>query len=195
MRPTAALLLATLLPGPFLAAAETPRHRIVQQGNLLLVSAPASSGSLPRAALAQRLTVDFQGVGFAEVADTLRRMTGLAVVVAPRVLASNATLTLTATHMELGNLLGWIRTVGRIHVGWRDGALFLSDQPAAAAGVITVYDVSDLTMTIPDFPGPELDLAGRGDGHGAFTAVRAPEARPAPDAADLADLIERVLGD
>lgn len=184
-------LAAAFLALPLAAMAAEPLHRIARYDNLLVVSAPAPSAGLRAGLLRQRLSVAFQDTPMAEVADLLREATGLDVVVAPGVLARGAPLTLTARDMELGNLLDWIRTLGRVHVGWTDGALYIADEAPRAAQVTRVYDVSDLTMTIRDFPGP--DLAIPTDRAGAALIPALPEERSAPTADDLVELIERVI--
>lgn len=185
-------LLATLLIVPVVSlTAATSEHTIVAYRDLLLVTAPAPSAQLPPGVARQRLSVDFRDTPLSEVAELLRRATGLNVVVAPALLAADRGLTFTARDMELGHLLGWIRTVAAVHVGWVDGALFIADQPPRAAQVTRAYDVGDLTMTVRDFPGPELAIPR--DAGGAAVIAPADE-RPAPTAEDLVSLIETVIG-
>ena len=183
----AAFLLAPLATA---CAVEPAGHTIAQYNNLLVVTAPAPAKQLPAGLLRQRLSIDFQDTPMGEVADLLRRVTGLNVVVAPGILASGQTLTLTAKDMELGHVLTWVRTVGKVDVGWVDGALYLSDVAVAAPQVTRVYDVSDLTMTITDFPGPDLAIPVHG-GNGAALIAPAQEERRSPTADELVELIER----
>ena len=187
------LAAALLLLAPLaLTAAEPAGHTIAVYNNLLLVTAPAPAKQLPAGLLRQRLTVDFQDTPMNEVADLLRGATGLNVVVAPGVLASGQSLTLAAKDMELGHLLKWVRTIAKVDVGWVDGALYLSDVALRAPQATRVYDVSDLTMTIADFPGPDLSIPASG-GQGAVLVPALPDERAAPTAEDLVALIEKVI--
>jgi hypothetical protein len=96
-----------------------------------------------------------------------------------------------ASNMEVGNILSWINQTAKVHVDWIDGARFFSDQPAKRPQVMKMYDVSDLVMKIPDFPGPEISIPqGRGD-----VIFTMPEDRPdsAPTHDELIDLLESVI--
>ena len=184
--------LAALLIVPFVTlAAETAGHAIVAYRDLLLVTAPAPDAQLPPGVARQRLSVDFRDTPMSEVAELLRRASGVNVIVAPAVLAADRPLTFTATGMELGHVLRWIGTVGRVHIAWLDGALFIGDAPTRAAQVTRAYDVSDLTMTIRDFPGPELAVPNAS--RGAVLIAAPGDERPTPTAEDLAGLIEDVI--
>jgi hypothetical protein len=182
---------ALLLIVPCVAmAAEPAGHAIVAYRDLLLVTAPAPAAQLPPGLARQRLSVDFRETPMSEVAEFLRHATGLNVVLVPADLGDRA-VTFTATDMELGHLLRWIRTVGRVHIEWLDGALAISESSARPAAVTRAYDVSDLTMTIRDFPGP--DVAIPTGSNGAVLIAEPVNGRPTPTAEDLAALIEDVI--
>ena len=186
------LATALLLTPLALVAAEPAGHSITAYNNLLLVTAPAPAQQLPAGLLRQQLTVDFEATPMSEVADFLRRASGLNVVVAPGVLAAGTTLTFRARDMEFGHLLNWVRTIAKVDVRWTDGALYITDDVSSVAQITRVYDVSDLTMTIRDFPGPELAIPANG-GQGALLGPAPQEERASPTAEDLVALIEDVL--
>lgn len=183
------LLVACLITA-VLGVAEAAVH-IDRYNNLLVVSAPAEQSGPPAAILSRRLTVDFQDIGIADVAELLRQTTGLNVVVAPELLVRNASVTLAAKDMELGHLLKWITTVGGVHHGWLNRALYFADKPLAGQMRMRVYDVSDLVLAVPHFPGPELSIP-QADGRG--TALVFPpltEPQPTMTTDELVDLLQK----
>ncbi|MBA3686913.1 MAG: hypothetical protein H0W72_16970 [Planctomycetes bacterium] len=171
-----------------------PAYSIARYGNRLAVTAPTGSALPPSvsARLRQRVTCDFVETPINEVADFLRRSSGLNVVCAPGLIAGDARVTLAVKDMELGNVVDWIRTLAHCQVGWLDGALFISDQPIAGRSVTRLYDVSDLTLLVPDFPGPELALSAPGAG-GIVISPAPGSGRESPSSDDIADLIEHVV--
>ncbi len=189
MRP-AAFAIACLLT-PCLTAAEDDLA-IAQYGNRLAITAPVGSTMPPTVAarLRQRVVCDFLDTPLDEVAEFIRRVSNLNVVCAPGVLAGDARLTLTARDMELGTVITWIRTLTKLDVVWSDGALFISDQPVRGRSVTRVYDVSDLVMNVPDFPGPELALTDKGR---VEIAPISEDGRASPSAEDVAELIRRQI--
>jgi hypothetical protein len=173
------------------AAADAAENvTIARYNNTLVVTAPAEQAGPPAAILAQRLTVDFQDTSIADVAELLRSATALNVVVAPELLARNATVTLNAKDMELGNLLNWISTVGGVHYGWLNHALYFADKALEGPTRTRVYDVSDLVMSVPNFPGPDLTIP-QGDGGGAHIIAPLAEPEPAMTTDELVDLLEK----
>jgi len=158
--------------------------------NMLVVSAPAEQSGPPASMLSQRMTVDFQDTSIADVAELLRKTTSFNIVVSPELLARGASVTLTAKDMELGNLLNWISTVSGVHYGWLNHALYFADKPLTGPVRMKVYDVSDLVMSIPNFPGPDMDIPAAG-GQGA--RLIAPVADPQPNMTtdELIELLQK----
>jgi hypothetical protein len=160
-----ATLIACLVLASPLGAVED--LAIGRWGNCLLVTAPG--GSIDRGLalrMSQRVTVDFQDTPLVDVADFLRAVTNANIVCAPAITAGSTTLTLRVSDMELGTVLSWVRTLAKVHIGFVDGAIYISDQPAVGASKTVLYDVSDLVLPIRDFPGPELALNVDGKGAG-----------------------------
>ncbi len=126
-------------------------------GNHLIVT--AQSAPMPSALsahLRQRMTVDLVDTTIDDAIAFLRATTNLTFVCDPAVLADATPITLQARDMSLGNLLRWIETIGKVHIGYVDGALFVSREAIAGTSRTRVYDVSALVLSVPDFPGPEL---------------------------------------
>ena len=195
MRPFTTLLSLPLLVAS-LSAAEGEMS-IARWGGSLLVTAPG--GSAPTGAMAarlnQRVTVDFQDASIDAVADFLRSVSGANIVVAPAVTASGTTVTLKASSMSLGNVLHWVTKMTNTHIGYIHGAIFLSDKPVEEASVTRFYDISDLTMPLKDFPGPELALSSgnQGKGGGAVFMPPAESTNAAPTQDEIVEIIKKVV--
>lgn len=173
-----------------LAVAADGDVRFDRYRNMLVVTAPAEQAGPPASILSQRMTVDFQDTDIADVAELLRSTTGLNVVVSPELLSRGTTVTLTAKDMALGNLLGWISTVSGVHHGWLNHALYFADKPLAGPTRMRVYDVSDLVMSVPNFPGPDLSIPEAG-GTGARIIAPAADPEPAMTTDELVELLEK----
>ena len=200
MRTLATVSLVTALVASVLTtnlSAADGEMSIARWGGSLLVTAPG--GSAPTGAMAarlnQRVTVDFQDASIDAVADFLRSVSGANIVVAPAVTASGTTVTLKASSMSLGNVLHWVTKMTNTHIGYIHGAIFLSDKPVEEASVTRFYDISDLTMPLKDFPGPELALSSgnQGKGGGAVFMPPAESTNAAPTQDEIVEIIKKVV--
>lgn len=167
---------------------------VSQWNGMLVVSAPAASG-IDRLGgrLDQRITLDAREQPLPETADFIRAVTGLNVVVAPALLAKPPLISLTVKDMALGNLLRWIERTAGVHAGYVRGALWFSDQPVAGATVTRIYDVRDLRMIAPDFPGPELGIPQPGGTGSIVIAPITPSDKPHYDLDEVQKLIEQFV--
>jgi hypothetical protein len=170
---------------------------IARWGGALLVTAPG--GTAPTGAMAarlnQRITVDFKDASIDDVANFLRSVSGANLVIAPAVTASGTTVTLKATSMSLGNVLHWVTKMTDTHIGFIHGAIFLSDKPIEEASVTRLYDISDLTMPLKDFPGPDLALSSgdQGKGGGAVFMPPTESSNAAPTQDEIVEIIKKVV--
>jgi hypothetical protein len=173
-------------------AADESSYQIGRWGNALLVTAPATSSvdRVTSAKMGQALTVDFRDTPLAEAIDFVRVTTKINIVIAPAVLVRSPSITIKASNMRVGNVLHWITTLSNTHYGFLHGALYISDQPIREASTTRLYDVSDMTMPIRDFPGPELALNSSPNG-GLIIAPDAENTAPTSD--DIAELIKKVV--
>ena len=192
-----ALPMALVVATNALQAADEPAYRIGRWGNTLLVTAPGGAGTSRALAarLNQRITLDFRDAPFADVVDFLRTASRLNIVVAPAVTLSAPGITLKASDMSLGNVLHWLTKLSNTHMGFVDGALFISDQPVAEASVTRMYDISDMTMPLRDFPGPEMALNG-GDQSGGKGSIFKPaekDGNTAPTTDEIEEIIKKVV--
>lgn len=190
------LVLGLLISATALHAADEP-YRIARWGNALLVTAPGGAGMnrTVAARLNQRITLDFRDAPLADVVDFLRSVSHLNIVVAPAVTLSAPSITLKASDMSLGNALHWLTKLSNTHMGFINGALFISDQPITEASVTRMYDISDMTMAIRDFPGPELALSGgdQSGGGGALFKPAEQDSSTAPTTDEIEELIKKVV--
>jgi type II secretory pathway component GspD/PulD (secretin) len=115
--------------------------------------------------LEQRITVDFEERAFEEVVAFLRQVTGANIIVSPTALALNPPpVTLKVKDMKFGDALKWILELTKLQMAIQDQAIFINDAPVVGAVVLRMYDVTDLTMPIKDFPGRETGFSGGGGG-------------------------------
>ena len=186
------LLLVPLLACACARAAEGVT--VGQWNGMLVVTAPTGTGIAglgPRAA--QRLTLDVQDQPLSDTLDFLRAATGLAIVVAPAVQADPPAISLHVKDMALDNLLRWIERTGSVHIGFVNGALFVSDQPVSGASSTRIYDVRDLSARIQDFPGPSLSIPEPGGGGAGLLPPVATDERPSLDLDEIQRFIERFV--
>ncbi|MBA2480906.1 MAG: sigma-70 family RNA polymerase sigma factor [Planctomycetes bacterium] len=80
--------------------------------------------------LDQRLTFDFQDTPFLDVVNFLRQVTGVNVVIDPRIPADGPHITLTVADMKLAHVLDIIMKMCGLHCEPRDGALHVDMIPA-----------------------------------------------------------------
>lgn len=157
------LAVGLLIVSSHLSAADET-YRIARWGNSLLVTAPGASemNRDESALLNQRLTFDFRDAPLTEVVDFIREVSKINMVLAPALILSSPPITLKSSNMTLGNVLHWVTKLSHTNYGFLNGALFISDQPIVEASVTKMYDISDMTLPIRDFPGPEMSLNGGG---------------------------------
>ena len=178
------------------AADET--HRIARWGNSLLVTAPGGT-EMSRAEsvkLNQRVTFDFRDAPLTEVVDFLRDASHINIVIAPAVILSAPHITLKSNNMTLGNALHWMTKLSNTNFGFLNGALFISDQPIVEASITKMYDISDMTLPIRDFPGPEISLNGGGQNSSNGGAIFKPVGDSkdnGPTTEEIEDIIKKVI--
>lgn len=190
------LALGLLITATAIHAADEP-YQIARWGNALLVTAPGGPGMSPAIAakMNQRVTLDFQDAPLTDVVDFLRSVSHINIVVAPAVMLNSPNITLKAKDMSLGNTLHWLTKLSNTHMGFIHGALFISDQPVKESSVTRIYDISDMTMAIRDFPGPEVALSAGGQtGAGGALFTPAPDDESSsPTTEEITDIIKKVV--
>ncbi len=188
------LTLGLIIATTAIHAADEP-YQIARWRNALLVTAPGGPGMSPAIAakLNQRVTLDFQDAALTDVVDFLRSVSHINIVVAPAVTLTSPTITLKAKDMSLGNTLHWLTKLSNTHMGFIHGALFISNEPVKEASVTRMYDISDMTMAIRDFPGPELALSSGGQNGGALFGPVDDSESSSPTTEEITDIIKKVV--
>jgi len=131
--------------------------------NMLIVSAPAGHALAELGGrLDQRITLDARDQPITATADFLRKMSGINIVLSAALNAQPPLITLQVREMALGNVFRWLERSANIHIGLVHGAVFFSDQPIVGETRTQLYDVSDLTGEIRNFPGPVMGVSEAG---------------------------------
>lgn len=169
------------------APASASKISIGVWNNQLLVTAPASDERrLPGGE--QRMTVDWRDVTLGEAVAALRGMTNLNIICLPGV--EETRLTLTVKNMPLTNVVTWMATLTSLHTSYQREALVFSPTAIEGESVTRLYDVSDLTTPMRNFPGPELSIPVAG-GTGALLIMPAEPSTAATDPEELAEFLRR----
>ena len=165
-----------------------------QWNGMLVVTAPLGTGVEalgPRAA--QRISLDAREQPLTDTVAFLHAATGLNIVVAPALQANPPLVNLQVKEMALDSLLRWIERTCAVHVGFVDGALFVSDRPVTGASSTRIYDVRDLSSPIRDFPGPDLSIPTPGGSGSIILPPVAADETPRMGLDDIQGFIERFV--
>lgn len=195
------VLLPLTLFGALLAADEQDiRIAPVAVGrSTILVSAPGGGApdAQTRHRLQQQVTVDWQGVTVEEALDFLRRSTGLNLVLATGAGEQAPPITFRAQDMCAETVVDWLARLSGLKISYLHEAIYLGPQVVRSGRDTRLYDVSDLTMALPQLAGPELAYAQAGAAGGGFDLFQHQgneEATPRYDLEDLADILRRHVG-
>jgi len=150
-----------------------------------------------RKKLQRKVTFEFVDTPLDEAISFLRSLANVTMIVDPKVLAGGApTINLRVTDMSLDLALEWILKLADLEYALRDNAIFISKPSNLQESVeLRIYDVSDLTQNIQDFPGPDFQISVVGDagagGGGAAGGAGVFQAAPkvAPTLTNIADMI------
>jgi len=142
--------------------------------------------------LQRKVTFEFVDTPLEEAIAFLRSLTNVTMIVDPKVVQGGALpISLRVTDMSLDLALEWLLKLADLDYALKDNAIFISKKQTLVEDVeLRIYDVSDLTQTIPDFPGPDFQLTTAGDdggGAGANPFVAAPA--PTVTVQSIADMI------
>jgi len=147
-----------------------------------------------RKKLQRKVTFEFVDTPLDEAVSFLRSLANVTMIVDPKVIAGGApAINLRVTDMSLDLALEWILKLADLEYALKDNAIFISKAQNLIESVeLNIYDVSDLTQTIQDFPGPEFQItvvgdAGAGGAGAASPFTKAPTV--APTLTNIADMI------
>ena len=119
--------------------------------------------------LEQRVTFEFQDQPFEEVVSFLRQVTGVNIIVDPKVatVAGGGTVTLKVKDMRFGDALKWILELTSLKMALQDQAIYISSEAITGTVALRMYDVTDLIQQPRDMAGRELaysSVGGTGSG-------------------------------
>ncbi|MCW8133708.1 MAG: hypothetical protein KIS92_25405 [Planctomycetota bacterium] len=147
--------------------------------------------------LQRKVTFEFVDTPLDEAINFLRSLTNVTMILDPKVAQAGGVppISLRVTDMSLDLALEWLLKLADLDYALKDNAIFISKKQQLTEDVeLKIYDVSDLTQTVPDFPGPDFQLTTPGDDTGAGGgggAVNPFVAAPAPTVTvqSIADMI------
>jgi hypothetical protein len=174
-----------------LAAQDTSTTVGVWRKSLIIRTPIVADSPLIRASLDQKVTVDFQASTLQEACDFLHRISGCNFVVVKE--PEQVQITLKLNDVRMGTVLEWMRRQSGVPYSIRDEAIvFGKDLGAGKESAVTVVDVSDLLMPIPNFPAPELGLSTQGV-QAIAIPQEAPATAPNQDIETLAKMVQDLL--
>jgi len=147
-----------------------------------------------RKKLQRKVTFEFVDTPLDEAVSFLRSLANVTMIVDPKVIAGGApAINLRVTDMSLDLALEWILKLADLEYALKDNAIFISKAQNLQESVeLQIYDVSDLTQTIQDFPGPEIQITVVGDAAGGGGGAASPFAKApvvTPTLTNIADMI------
>jgi len=121
-----------------------------------------------RKKLQRKVTFEFVDTPLEEAVTFLRSMTNVTMIVDPKVVQGGPLpISLRVSDMSLDLALEWLLRLADLDYALKDNAIYISKKQTLVEDVdFRIYDVSDLTQAIPDFPGPDIQLSTPGDDQG-----------------------------
>ncbi|MFH0939213.1 MAG: hypothetical protein V1899_08030 [Planctomycetota bacterium] len=117
--------------------------------------------------LQKKVTFEWTDTSLEDAIKMLRDVTGVTMVIDRKVLAGGpVTIPLRVNDMSADVALDWAlkQAGGGLGYTLRDNAIFISKEANLQEAIeLKIYDVSDMTHNVPDFPGPDLQLVTPGD--------------------------------
>ncbi len=141
-----------------------------------------------RRKLEKKVNFEFVQAPLSEAINFLQSVSEVNMVLDPAAkTGGERQITLRMNQATLSLALEWILKLAGLDYELRDNAVFISTSDNLRPEVrMLIYDVQDLTLQIPDFPGPEMDLQANAGNVPIFTP--APQA-PATTTASIRDMI------
>ncbi len=169
----------------------------------LLAAGIASAGDDPqRDEIVSKLTnmkvsLDFRETPLADVMDFVRELSGINILVDPRVYEevdpAKLVLTVKVDDLQLGSALRLVLGLRDLTAVYREGVLLVVTKSSLQDEVYTrMYDVHDLLQPITDFAGPTIELAageGGEDAVGPNSFITDPP-NPPPTPGRLVEMIQ-----
>jgi hypothetical protein len=164
--------MVTTLPGP--------RHKVDPQSRKIRATLQTMS-----------ITFDFDNTSLRQVLGFLEAAAGVNIILDPKIMAEDRTLTLKVNRMKLVQALDWVMQLTDLDYTIRKGAIFVSTTERLPRDrYVVIYPVADILFRPPDYPGPSMGPVG--DEGVIFTPERSiPEDEM--DIESLQSLVEMVM--
>ncbi len=141
----------------------------------------------------QKINLSFTDAPLTDVVAFLREFTGLNIIIDSQQIPTPADLriTLRVEDLPFDNVLGLIARMHNLAYKVEDGVVFVTTaETLQKETVLELYDVQDLTVSIPDFPGPEISLVSGDDGAAGAVATEAEQGTAGVTSEELQNLIK-----
>ena len=144
-----------------------------------------------RRKLEKKVNFEFVQAPLTEAINFLQTVSEVNMVLDPGAKAGGERqITLRMNQAALSLALEWILKLAGLDYELRDNAVFISTPDQLKPEVkMLIYDVQDLTLQIPDFPGPEMDL--QANQAGGLPVFNAPPPAPAATSQTILDMIKQ----
>ena len=153
-----------------------------------------------RKKLQRKVALEFVDAQLVDVIGQLRSLSNVTMIIDPKVLqAAPPPINLRVPDMNLDVALDWILKLGELEYVLQDHAIYIGKPQTLQAPLeMRIYDVSDLTQNIQDFPGPEFQITvagdksggGGGGGGGALAAFGGGNKTQPPTNATIQEMIK-----
>jgi type II secretory pathway component GspD/PulD (secretin) len=133
---------------------------------------------------ALRVTVDFENVKLPEAIDYLRDVTGINLVILPKAMEKDgeAPIRLKVKDLSVKSVLKLLLASRGLTAAYRDGAVVIvPKEELQDSTTMRLFDVRALQVKIQDFPGPVVELVGKGKTTGVLVTNLIEPVTPIPD--------------
>jgi type II secretory pathway component GspD/PulD (secretin) len=129
-----------------------------------------------RRRLDKRVSFEFVQTPLSEAVQFLQNLTKVNMILDPVAIkdVGDAPITLRVSQMKLELALDWILRLAGLQYMLKDNAIFISKPENLTTDIaLKIYDVRDLIMKVPNFPGPDfaLDLGTNAFGQGGLGGI------------------------
>lgn len=141
----------------------------------------------------QKINLSFTDAPLTDVVAFLREFTGLNIIIDSKEIPtpSDLRITLRVEDLPFDNVLGLIARMHNLAYKIEDGVVFITTaETLQKETVLELYDVQDLTVSIPDFPGPEISLVSGDEGAAGAVATETGSGTAGVTSEELLNLIK-----
>ncbi|MHC4917057.1 MAG: hypothetical protein ACYTGB_16380, partial [Planctomycetota bacterium] len=144
-----------------------------------------------RRKLEKKVNFEFVQAPLTEAINFLQQVSDVNMIIDPAVKAGGEKpITLKMTQASLKLALDWILKLAGLDYELRDNAVFISTPDNLKPETkMVIYDIQDLILAIPDFPGPEMDLMANQAGQLPVFNAAPPQAQN--DEAAIVEMIKQ----